>query len=182
MLASCGTAGNIDSAAKTQAAVTTSGGTTPSATKATAAKISTITFATTGNITGTYTIQSLLPTSKLRHGHREFTIVVANAGKSVIMAFYGYDGPRSYMLEGHKNGGDVRIDFGKGASAWDLPMTQGISCALHITHDAPTQEVGIDSMQGSFTCPRLVSTNPATPNKFITVQSGQFDLQMVVES
>lgn len=98
------------------------------------------------------------------------------------MAFYGYEGPQSYTLEGLKNGGDVRIDFGKGASAWDLPMVQGVSCALRITKDMPTQEVGINSMQGSFTCPRLASINPATPDKYITVQSGQFDLQMLVES
>src|SRR4051794_30496375 len=48
----------------------------------------TISFTTTGQVNGVHTITSLLHTSKLRHGHKEFTIEVASAGQSVIMAFY----------------------------------------------------------------------------------------------
>ncbi|GHO91975.1 hypothetical protein KSF_020230 [Reticulibacter mediterranei] len=142
----------------------------------------TISFTTTGQVSGSHTITSQVHTSKLRHGHKEFTIEVANAGQSVIMAFYGYEGPRTYTLEGHNNGGDVRIDFGKNASAWDLPMTPGIACTVNIESDLPTPYTGLDRMKGSFTCPRLISINPAAQHRSITVSEGHFDLFIIVES
>src|SRR5690242_15699783 len=86
---------------------------TPAVTTPPPTLTNTISFTTTGQVSGSHTITSQVHTSKLRHGHKEFTIEVANAGQSVIMAFYGYEGPRTYTLEGHNNGGDVRIDFGK---------------------------------------------------------------------
>jgi hypothetical protein len=142
----------------------------------------TIRFTTTGQVNGSHTITSQVHTSKLRHGHKEFTIEVANAGQSVIMAFYGYEGPRTYTLEGHNNGGDVRIDFGKNASAWDLPMTPGIACTVDIESDLPTPYTGLDRMKGSFTCPHLLSINPAAQHRSITVSEGHFDLFIIVES
>jgi hypothetical protein len=142
----------------------------------------TISFTTTGQVSGSHTIISQVHTSKLRHGHKEFTIEVANAGQSVIMAFYGYEGPRTYTLEGHSNGGDVRIDFGKNASAWDLPMTPGIACTVNIESDLPTPYTGLDRMKGSFTCPHLASINPAAQQRSITVSEGHFDLFIIVES
>lgn len=143
---------------------------------------STISFTTTGQVGGSHTITSQLSTSKLRHGHKEFTIEVAHAGQSVIMAFYGYEGPRTYTLEGHNNGGDVRIALDKNAMAWDLPMIPGIACTLHVANDTPTAYVGLDRMQGSFTCPHLVSINPQAQHQSIAVSDGSFDLFIVVES
>jgi hypothetical protein len=142
----------------------------------------TISFTTTGPVSGSYTITSPLYTSKLRHGHKEFTIEVAHAGQSVIMAFYGYEGPHTYTLEGHINGGDVRIAFGKNTTAWDLPMTTGVACTLSIESDTPTPYVGIDKMKGNFTCPRLASTNPQMQHQSIAVSEGHFDLFILVES
>jgi hypothetical protein len=143
---------------------------------------STISFTITGQTNGTYTITSTLQTSKLRHGHKEFTIEVAHAGQSVIMAFYGYEGPRTYTLEGLINGGDVHINLGKNASAWDLPMTPGTACTLTIESDTPTSYTGINSMKGSFSCPHLASANAAMQQQSITVKQGYFDLLILVES
>src|SRR5712692_8010314 len=39
--------------------------------------VSTVSFTLSGGVTGAYIIHASLPTSKLRHGHREFTIDVA---------------------------------------------------------------------------------------------------------
>jgi hypothetical protein len=155
---------------------------TPAVTTPPPTLTNTISFTTTGQVSGSHTITSQVHTSKLRHGHKEFTIEVANAGQSVIMAFYGYEGPRTYTLEGHNNGGDVRIDFGKNASAWDLPMTPGIACTVDIESDQPTAYTGLDRMKGSFTCPRLISINPAAQHHSITVSEGHFDLFIIVES
>lgn len=143
---------------------------------------STISFTTTGQVSGTYTITSSIQTSELRHGHKEFTIEVANAGQSVIMAFYGYEGPRHYTLAGLVNGGDVHISLGKNATTWDLPMASGIACTLNIESDAPTAYTSIDRMKGSFTCPRLTSTNPNMLHQTIAVREGRFDLMMLVAS
>lgn len=155
---------------------------TPASTTPSPTLTNTISFTTSGQVNGSHTITSQVHTSKLRHGHKEFTIEVANAGQSVIMAFYGYEGPRTYTLEGHRNGGDVRIDFGKNASAWDLPMTPGIACTVDIESDQPTPYTGLDRMKGSFTCPRLNSINPAAQHRSIAVSDGHFDLFIIVES
>jgi hypothetical protein len=55
---------------------------------------STVSFTLYGGVTGVYTIYASSPTSKLRHGHQEFTIDVAHAGMSIFLAFYGYHGHR----------------------------------------------------------------------------------------
>jgi hypothetical protein len=141
-----------------------------------------ISFTTMGQVNGSYTITSTLQTSKLRHGHKEFTIEVAHAGQSVIMAFYGYEGPRTYTLEGLINGGDVHINLGKNATVWDLPMTPGTGCTLNVESDTPTAYTGFDSMKGSFACPHLTSTNANAPEQAITVKQGHFDLLILVES
>ncbi len=171
-LVACG--GNTSNTSVSKAATTN---TTPSPNLT-----STISFTTTGQVSGTYTITSSLQTSELRHGHKEFTIEVANGGQSVIMAFYGYEGPRRYTLEGLVNGGDVHISIGKKATTWDLPMTSGIACTLNIESDTPTTYTSIDRMKGSFTCPHLTSANPALRQQSIAVQEGSFDLMMLVAS
>jgi hypothetical protein len=150
----------------------------------------TISFKLTGAVQGSYSITSTALTSKLRHGHREFTIEVDNSGQSVIMAFYGYDGPAAYTLDGVVNGGDVRVDPGKGslpgqtegATAWDLPQRQSVSCALRVSSDTPTQYTGIDRLLGSFSCPFLASTNPVLSHKSVALDQGRFDLFILVES
>jgi len=43
---------------------------------------STVSFTLHGGVKGVYTIHASLPTSKLRHGYREFTIDIAHAGLS----------------------------------------------------------------------------------------------------
>jgi hypothetical protein len=167
--------GSNASSSQTSLATTTSATPPPTLT-------STISFTTTGQVSGIHTITSRMQTSELRHGHKEFTIEVANAGQSVIMAFYGYEGPRTYTLEGLINGGDVHISFGKNATTWDLPMAAGSACTLNIESDAPTVYTGIDRMKGSFTCSRLTSTNPNMQHQTIAVREGHFDLMMLVAS
>jgi hypothetical protein len=73
--------------------------------------VSTISFTISGASAGTYTIHSTSTISKLRHGHKEFTIDLTNDGKSIFLAFYGYTGPGSYTLINSMNGGDVRVDL-----------------------------------------------------------------------
>jgi len=181
VLAACGNSTSNaltgSNASSSQAGLATSTNATPPANLT-----STISFTTTGQVSGTYTITSSLQTSELRHGHKEFTIEVAKAGQSVIMAFYGYEGPRTYTLEGLINGGDVHISFGKNATSWDLPMISGIACTLNIQSDAPTIYTSIDRMKGSFTCPRLTSPNPNMQHQTIAVREGHFDLMMLVAS
>src|SRR5690242_12231267 len=49
---------------------------------------STINFTLSGGNTGQYTVRAALPTSKLRHGHKEFTIDVEQNGAAVFLVFY----------------------------------------------------------------------------------------------
>jgi len=180
-LVACGSSSSNVSTSTNASSSAAGLGTTTNATPP-PALTNTISFTTTGQVSGTHTLISTLQTSKLRHGHKEFTIEVASVGQSVIMAFYGYEGPRIYSLEGLINGGDVHIDLGKKATTWDLPMTPGSVCTLNIKSDAPTHYTGIDRMQGSFTCPHLTSTNPNTQHQSIAVSEGHFDLLILVES
>lgn len=142
---------------------------------------STASFITAGDVTGTYRIHTATLTSKLRHGHKEFTIFMQDAGKALTIAFYGYQGPGTYTLAGLINGGDVRIDLGHD-DAWDLAMKPDIACTLTITSQTPTQLVGIDHMTGNFTCPQLHSAYATAPQKSIAVNHGTFDLLIIVES
>jgi hypothetical protein len=158
--------------------------TTPNATANTGTTdntTSTASFIATGTITGNYRIHTVTPTSKLRHGHKEFTIFMRDSGQALTIAFYGYEGPGTYTLAGLINGGDVRIDLGHG-NAWDLAMKPDIACTLTITSQTPTQLTGIDHMTGNFTCPQLHSANATTPQKSITINQGSFDLLIIVES
>jgi hypothetical protein len=146
-------------------------------------EISTVNFTLHGGVTGVYTIHASFPTSKLRHGLREFTIDVANAGMSIILAFYGYHGPGTYTLSRDFDGGDVRIGFDQGSASWDLssssPKTQ---CTLTITSDTPTVYAGLDRMRGAFSCPLLPSSSPTHPQQPVTVSNGRIDVAIIYES
>jgi hypothetical protein len=143
--------------------------------------LSTVSFITTGDVSGTYRIHTATLTSKLRHGHKEFTIFMQDSGKALTIAFYGYQGPGTYTLAGLINGGDVRIDLGHD-DAWDLAMKPNIACTLTITSQTPTQLVGVDHMTGDFACPQLHSAYATAPQKSISVNHGTFDLLIIVES
>jgi len=156
----------------------------PFPTRATTAanEVSTVSFTLNGGVTGVYTIHASLPTSKLRHGHREFTIDVAHAGTSIFLAFYGYHGPDTYTLSANINGGDVRVDFDHESASWDLSLRPKAQCTLTITSDTPSMYAGIDRMLGTFSCPLLPSSSPNHPQQPVTVSSGHFDVAIIVES
>jgi len=137
-------------------------------------------FTIDGALHGSYTIKATPPTSKLRHGHKEFTIFLTGGGNVFWIVFYGYTGPGRYILEAGINGGDVRIALNNAAS-WDLTMNPHATCSLLVASDTPTQEAGLDRMQGSFSCPALLSSNPRMPEKPISA-SGRFDIAIIVES
>jgi hypothetical protein len=143
---------------------------------------STVSFTLYGGVTGVYTIHASLPTSKLRHGYREFTIDVAHAGMSIFLAFYGYHGPGSYTLSEDINGGDVRIDFDKKSAFWDLSLRPKAQCTMTINSDRSSMYAGIDRMEGTFSCPLLPSSSPNYTQQPVAVSSGQIDVAMIVES
>jgi hypothetical protein len=185
LLAGCGNAGNSsglvqNTSAKSQPLETVSP--FPTNTTTTADGESTVSFTLYGGVTGPYSIHASLPTSKLRHGHREFTIDVAHAGNSIFLAFYGYHGPDTYTLSEDINGGDVRIDFDKESASWDLSLKPEAQCTLIITSDIPTMYVGIDRMRGAFSCPQLPSSSPTHPQQPVAVSNGHIDIAIVVES
>ena len=148
--------------------------------------VSTVSFTLSGasayQYSGAYIIHASLPTSKLRHGHREFTIDVAHAGMSIFLAFYGYQGPGTYTLSEETNGGDVRIDFDQESASWDLSLWPRAQCTLTITSDTPSMYVGIDRMKGAFSCPMLPSSSPNHPQQPVAVSNGHFDVAIIVES
>jgi hypothetical protein len=144
--------------------------------------VSTVSFTLSGGVTGAYIIHASLPTSKLRHGHREFTIDVAHAGMSIFLAFYGYHGPGTYTLSEDINGGDVHIDFYQQFASWDLSLRPRAQCTLTITSDTPSIYVGIDRMKGAFSCPMLPSSSPNHPQQPVTVSNGHFDVAIIDES
>lgn len=143
---------------------------------------STVNFTLFGGNSGSYSIRATLPTSKLRHGHREFTIDVEHAGMSVFLVFYGYQGPDTYTLAQNINGGDIHIALGKDTSSWDLSLEPKARCTMTIQSDTPTQSAGLDRMKGSFSCPVLFSSNPNHPEQPVSVSSGTFDVTIIVES
>ena len=185
LLAGCGNAGNSPGAAQKTPVRTGSLETgSPSSSIATilANEVSIVSFKLNGGVTGVYMIQASLPTSKLRHGYREFTIDVADAGMSIFLAFYGYHGPGTYTLTEDINGGDVRINFDHESASWDLSLMPKAQCTLTITSDTPTRYVGIDRMEGIFSCPLLPSSSPNHPQQPVAVSSGHIDIAMIVES
>ena len=178
VLAGC-TTGNVGTLSPTQTVTRTAD---PTVTPSLANKVSTVTFTLAGGASGSYTLHATLPTSKLRHGHREFTIDVEHAGASVFLVFYGYKGPGTYTLALVINGGDVHITLGKNTGSWDLSLQPQAHCTLTIQSDVPTQSTGLDRMKGSFSCPRLFSSAPDHPQKPVSVSDGTFDIAIIVES
>src|SRR5437660_1850953 len=185
MLAGCGNAGNsLGVTQKTPAKIGPSETSSPSTTNATTAAndVSTVSFTLHGGVTGVYMIHASLPTSKLRHDHREFTIDVAHAGMSIFLAFYGYHGPDTYTLSEGTNGGDVRIEFNQESASWDLSSKPMAQCSLTITSDTPMMYAGIDRMKGAFSCPLLPSSSPNYTQRPVAVSSGRIDVAIIVES
>ncbi len=127
-----------------------------------------------------YTIHASTPFSKLRHGHQEFTINLAQTNKSLIIAFIGYTGPASYTITNSVNGGDVRITLGQ--QFWDLSLIPTASCSLTIFSDIPTEQVGLHRMQGRFSCPVLPLGGLTKPTPTVAITNGAFDVLIIVES
>ena len=186
LLAGCGNAGNSPGVVQKTPAKTgplETGSPFPTDATAVANEVSTVSFTLHGGVTGVYMIHASLPTSKLRHGYREFTIDVADAGMSIILAFYGYHGPGTYTLARDINGGDVRIGFGQGSASWDLSSSSPkAQCMLTIASDTPTMYAGLDRMRGAFSCPLLPSSSPTHPQQPVAVSSGHIDVAIIRES
>jgi hypothetical protein len=143
---------------------------------------STLGFTATGGLNGTFVLRTSNTISMLRHGHKEFTIDLVDGSKMVFLVFYGYTGPGSYRLSNPINGGEAHISFGTEQTTWDLATTPGAACDLIITSDRPSQYTGIDSMQGTFTCPRLA---PVSSNQHIaplSITRGYINIQIQVQS
>ena len=145
-------------------------------------EVSTVSFTLHGGATGVYMIRASLPTSKLRHGYREFTIDVEETNMSIYLAFYGYHGAGTYTLSESVNGGDVRINFYQQAVSWDLSLRPKAQCALMITSETPTLYTGIDRMRGTFSCPLLLSSSSNHLQQPITVSDGSIDVAIIRES
>jgi hypothetical protein len=159
-----------------------SGSRTPSDSATVSNEMSAVNFTLRGGVTGLYMIRASLPTSKLRHGYREFTIDVADADMSVYLAFYGYHGPGGYTLSEGLNGGDVRINFYRQGVSWDLSLQPEAQCRLTITSETPTPYAGIDRMRGTFSCPLLPSSSPSHPQQPVVVSNGLLDVAIIAES
>jgi len=129
-----------------------------------------------------YTISTSVSASMLRHGHQEFTIdlVDPSAHLSLIMAFIGYHGPGSYLLENQRNGGDVRVTIGQ--QYWDLALVPTASCRLTIISDQPKAQPDLDMMTGTFTCLMLPPGASNTNRQAVALPDGRFAIVMVVVS
>ena len=139
-------------------------------------------FTATGGRDGTFVLHTSNTISMLRHGHKEFTIDLVDGPKTVFLVFYGYTGPGNYHLSNPLNGGEAHISFGTAQATWDLAATPGATCDLTITSDRPTQYPGIDSMQGTFACPRLA---PVISNQHIaplSITKGYINILIQVQS
>lgn len=139
-------------------------------------------FTATGGLNGNFVLHTSNTISMLRHGHKEFTIDLVDGSKMVFLVFYGYTGPGHYQLSNPLNGGEAHISFGSAQTTWDLAATPGASCNLTITRDRPTSYPGIDSMQGTFVCPRLA---PIISNQHIAplhITSGYINILIQVQS
>jgi hypothetical protein len=175
-IAGCGQLGAASSISPTVSRATSTSATSP------AQIVSTASFTLTGGANASYTLRAVVPTSKLRHGHREFTINIESAGISLFIVFYGYQGPGSYTLTNAVNGGDTHIGLQNDERSWDLFLQPTASCSLVVMSETPTSSTGIDKLQGRFACPRLFSSSPAHPQQPVAVQHGIFDLAIIVES
>lgn len=141
-----------------------------------------VTFTLMGGQNASYALYATVPTSKLRHGHREFTINVIDADLSLFIVFYGYQGPGSYILSNAVNGGDVHIGLQHDEFSWDLFVQPTASCRLIVASETPTSNAGLDRLKGFFTCTRLLSSSPEHPERPVTVTNGSFDIAIIVES
>lgn len=139
-------------------------------------------FLFTGSRNASYTVYSSEPTSELRHGHREFTILLSDDDISLFIVFYGYQGPGEYTLSDAVNGGDVHIGLKHNTLSWDLLMQPIAHCSLSVASDTPTSSAGLDRMRGTFSCPLLLSSSPSNPQEPITVRDGLFDIAIQVAS
>jgi len=183
LLAGCGNAGNSPGVVQQETGPLEIGSPFPTDATAVANEVSTVSFTLHGGVTGVYMIRASFPTSKLRHRYREFTIDVADAGMSIILAFYGYHGPGTYTLARDSNGGDVRIGFDQGSASWDLSSSSPqAQCMLTIASDTPTMYAGLDRMRGAFSCPLLPSSSPTHPQQPVAVSSGHIDVAIIRES
>ena len=188
LLSGCGNAGNGSALVQktpTKTGSLETGSPFPTNTTTVTNAMSTISFTLHGGVAGTYIIHAASPTSKLRHGRREFTIDVANAGISIFLAFYGYNGPGNYILSEVIDGGDVRIDFNRENGEytfWDLSLKPKAQCTLTITSDTQSMYAGIDRMRGAFSCPLLPSSKLDHPQQSVAVSNGNIDIAIIVES
>ncbi|HTK08643.1 MAG TPA: hypothetical protein VL485_15855 [Ktedonobacteraceae bacterium] len=121
-------------------------------------------------------------TSKLRHGHLEFTIFLVEGARSFFIAFHGYTGPQAYTLQSVTNGGDLHIAQGNGQPTWDLSLHQTATCQLLVESEVPTDVVDIHRMKGKFSCPALFSGDSGFTLKTVAVRQGSFDISIIVES
>jgi hypothetical protein len=178
LCAGCAAPG-VASSVSTRAAERGPGSATATA-LASVASIASFTFS--GGQSANYTLRTTIPTSQLRHGHREFTIILSDADRSLFIVFYGYQGPGHYTLADAVNGGDVHIGLEHDSVSWDLLMQPTAHCSLTVASDTPTGSAGIDRMQGSFACPQLFSSSPRHPQKPVKVSAGSFDIAILVAS
>jgi hypothetical protein len=118
--------------------------------------------------------------SKLRHGHQEFTINLVDGYNALIIAFYGYTGPHTYLLENRVNGGDVRLSTNE--QYWDLALQPTAVCTLQILSDTPTSQIGIDTMRGEVACPQVAAGPRNATSSPIAIRSSVFMILMRVES
>lgn len=169
-------------APSTQVAVPAAQSTRKATVTALANTVSTVHFTFSGGLAASYMLQTTTPASELRHGHREFTILLKDNGLSLFIVFYGYQGPGTYTLMDALNGGDIHIGFEHDTISWDLLMQPRAHCSLTVVSDTPTSSVGLDRMRGSFACPLLLSSSPSHPQKPVKVSNGSFDIAILVAS
>ncbi len=175
----CATAG-VAPAASAETPVTNNANTATALTLANTTSTAHFTFS--GDQPTTYMLHTTTPASELRHGHREFTILLSDKDLSLFIVFYGYQGPGNYTLSDSVNGGDIHIGLEHDTISWDLLMQPVASCSLIVAIDTPTSSVGLDRMRGSFDCPRLLSSSPSHLQKPVKIRSGSFDIAILVAS
>src|SRR5258708_35957506 len=151
LLAGCGNAGNSPGVVQKKTGPLETGSPFPTDATAVANEVSTVSFTLHGGVTGEYMIHASFPTSKLRHSYRAFTIDVADAGMSIILAFYGYHGPGTYTLSRDSNGGAILIGFGQESASSDLSSSSPkAQCISTIASDTSTMYAGLHSMIRAF--------------------------------
>jgi hypothetical protein len=145
-------------------------------------QLSSVQLTLSGAEHGFFRLQTDSITSKLRHGHLEFTIFLAQGDRSFFIAFHGYTGPRAYTLLSIENGGDLHLALGKDRSTWDLSLHQTATCQLLVQSEVPTSAVEIHRMKGRFSCPALYSSDPGASDRTVAVSQGLFDISILIES